>query len=202
MRGCVKHAGAWWENDEGNSWWRGGCEDDVISSEITQYSDAWWCFNHMPYSNFSLSVGTFLSVARLLVGEQEDVLWAAVALDFVSLQQPVHPLDHTLQALINVQPNLLLHTNTNGVNIKKRFLKNTDTKEADWTPLLPTPPRANLPGRRSACFYSRRCHPEELHGEKARWRHETGRRGGGRGSVTGNERRARGRRRTGTGCLA
>lgn len=45
---------------------------------------------------------TFLSVTRLVTGEQEDVLRAAVTLEFVPLQQPVHSLDHTLQAFIHV----------------------------------------------------------------------------------------------------
>lgn len=45
---------------------------------------------------------TFLSVTRFLVSEQEDVLRATIALQFVSLQQPVHPLDDTLQAFINI----------------------------------------------------------------------------------------------------
>lgn len=50
----------------------------------------------------SVCVYTFLGVTRLLCGEQEDILRATVALEFVSLQQPVHPLDHTIQALINI----------------------------------------------------------------------------------------------------
>lgn len=47
-------------------------------------------------------LGTFLGVTRFLAGEQEDILRAAVALQLVSLQQTVHPLDHTLQALVHV----------------------------------------------------------------------------------------------------
>lgn len=53
---------------------------------------------------------TFLGAARLLVGHQENVLRAAVTLQFVSLQQLVHLLDHTLQAFVHIQPNLVLHT--------------------------------------------------------------------------------------------
>lgn len=57
-------------------------------------------------------VCTFLAVTWLLIGEQEDILRATVTLKFVSLQQPVHPLDDTLQALVNIYLNLLLHTKT------------------------------------------------------------------------------------------
>lgn len=53
-------------------------------------------------NNFCVCVCTFLSVARFLVGEQEDILRAAVTLQFVFLQQPVHPLDDALQAFINI----------------------------------------------------------------------------------------------------
>lgn len=55
---------------------------------------------------------------------------------------------------------------------------------------------------RHACFYYLRYPPEGLNGGRVRWQHETGRLDGGRGSVMGNKRRVRGRRRTGMECLA
>lgn len=55
---------------------------------------------------------TFLAGAALLVG-QEDVLTAA-ALQPLSLQKLVHPLDDALQTLVHVHPHLLLENHGKG----------------------------------------------------------------------------------------
>ena len=76
---------------------------------------------------------TFLAdAAQLFAREQEDVLRAAVALDGAGpLQQPAHPLEHTLQALVYVHPNLFLHTQTRFFQANYQTIhneKHADTK--------------------------------------------------------------------------
>lgn len=65
------------------------------------------CFENTGYCRVTSLVHdgdhfTFLGVTLIVVGEQEDVLRAAVALQLAPLQQPVHPLDDALQAFIYI----------------------------------------------------------------------------------------------------